>query len=209
MKLFLEKPMKHKVSRAVHAMIYRLPRLLVFTLLTAILLTACKGFFGNKDDPLTDYYVIISDIIRPGSTWARSGGAASGASTFSAAAADGAGNIYAAGSQYGTGPYNYGNGQTATGAFGSGPNVVLVKYNAAGTTQWARSGGGSSNSYFSAAAVDGAGNIYAVGLQFGNGTYNYGNGKTAAGAYGGGTNAVLVKYNAAGTTQWARSGGAG
>jgi outer membrane protein assembly factor BamB len=205
MKLFLDKPMKHN-PRAVHAIIYRLPRLLVSTLLTAILLTACKGFFGNKDDPLTDYYVIISDIIRPRSAWARTVVAGLSTSIFNAVAADGAGNVYAAGEQSGGGTFNYGNGAAAAGAHDGGYNAVLVKYNAAGNALWARStAAGSGGSYFNAVAADGAGNIYAAGNQSGTGTVDYGNGVTAAGIYNSGGNAVLVKYNAAGNAQWART----
>jgi outer membrane protein assembly factor BamB len=128
--------------------------------------------------------------------------AGSGSSEFSAVAVDGAGHVYAAGEQYGTGNSDYGSGNI-NGTF-SGPNVVLVKYNASGTAQWAKTvTAGSEYSSFLAVAVDGAGNVYAAGYQYGTGSYNYGNGQTAAGTSIG--NVVLVKYNASGTAQWAKS----
>jgi hypothetical protein len=71
--------------------------------------------------------------------------------------------------------------------------VVLVKYNAAGDAQWARSvEAGSSASLFNSVAVDGAA-VYAAGGQSDAGIYNYGDGKTAQGTASG-TNVVLVKY---------------
>ena len=55
--------------------------------------------------------------------------AASGDSKFYAAAADGAGNVYAAGYLFGTDEYTFADGVSATGANGTGgPNVVVVKY---------------------------------------------------------------------------------
>jgi hypothetical protein len=108
-------------------------------------------------------------------------------------AADGAGNVYAAGSQQGTGVFDYGNGVSA-----QGPNsyytVVLVKYNSAGVTQWAKTiVTGSGDSAFNAVAADGAGNVYAAGSQQGAGVFDYGNGVSAQGTHVG-ANVVLVKY---------------
>jgi hypothetical protein len=50
--------------------------------------------------------------------------------------------------------------------------------------------------------------VYAAGYQQGTGTYNYGNGVTATGAYFGG-NVLLVKYNSSGQAQWAKTVEAG
>jgi hypothetical protein len=72
--------------------------------------------------------------------------------------------------------------------------VVLVKYDADGDAQWAKTvTGGGSASNFNGAVMDGTGNVYAAGSQSGTGTFDYGDGKTAAGDYSG-ENAVLVKY---------------
>jgi hypothetical protein len=136
--------------------------------------------------------------------WARSVSAGTNLSSFRSVAVDGAGNVYAAGEQAGTGTFNYGNGVTVAGiAF---DNIVLVKYNSSGTAQWARtvaaSMGINLSSWFTSVTLDGAGNVYAAGQQGGAGTHNYGNGVTVAGT---GTDVVLVKYNSSGIAQWART----
>jgi hypothetical protein len=53
-------------------------------------------------------------------------------------------------------------------------------------------------------ATDSAGNVYAVGYQYGTGTYTYGSSVTATGTASF-SNAVLVKYSSSGAAQWARS----
>jgi hypothetical protein len=140
--------------------------------------------------------------------WAQTVSTGNNASQFEAVAVDSSGNVYAAGRQSGTGTYNYGNGVTAAGKY-SGYNILLVKYDSDGTAQWARTvSTGNDDSQFSAVAVDSSGNVYAAGSQSGTGTYNYGNGVTAAGKYSGG-NVLLVKYDSDGTAQWARTVNAG
>ena len=138
--------------------------------------------------------------------WARtvSTGSSSGGSDFSSVFVDPGGNVYAVGSQYGTGTtYTYGNNVTAAGT--APYNSVLVKYSNAGTAQWARTiiSGSSHNEFYSVSA-DSAGNIFVVGYQLGIETNTYGTGVTATGTsslY----NMVLVKYNSTGTAQWART----
>ncbi len=137
--------------------------------------------------------------------WARTVSSGSNESYFSSVATDLSGNVYAAGSQYGTATCTYGPGVTVAGMYGGGSNVVLVKYDTSGTAQWARTvSSGSSGSGFSSVAVDLAGNIYASGYQQGLGTFTYGSGVTTAGASTV-SNLVLVKYNASGTALWART----
>jgi hypothetical protein len=123
-------------------------------------------------------------------------------------AVDGAGNVYAAGRQEGTGTFTYGDGVPAQGTY-SGNNVVLVKYDSSGTAQWARTvSAGSTYSSFNSVAVDGAGNVYAAGSQYGTGSYTYGTGVTAQGTYSY-ENVALVKYDSAGNARWARTVSAG
>jgi len=123
-------------------------------------------------------------------------------------AADSSGNVYAAGRQTGTGAFTYGAGVSAQGTYG-GNNVVLVKYDASGTAQWAKTvSAGSSDSRFYAVAADSSGNVYAAGYQVGTGAYTYGAGVSAKGTNSG-ENVVLVKYNASGTAQWAKTVSAG
>lgn len=138
--------------------------------------------------------------------WARTVSGCGSAAQANAVATDSSGNVYVAGFQVGTAAYGYA-GQNATGT-STFNNVVLVKYNSSGITQWARSlTAGSNNAQYNALAVDNSGNVYAAGYQMGTGTYNYGSSPTTATA--GGTNAVLVKYDSAGTTVWATTVSAG
>lgn len=152
--------------------------------------------------------------------WAQTVTQGSPESSFSSVAVDSEGNAYAAGSIAGTGTYGFGNGVTITGTAVNGPiggqavgNIALVKYDSSGIAQWARTmTAGSSGSGFSSVAVDRSGNAYAAG-SIGEGTYDFGNGVTAAGTTKGGDftgtagslYVVLVKYDSAGTAQWART----
>jgi altronate dehydratase len=136
--------------------------------------------------------------------WARTVSTGNDVSSFKSVAVDSSGNIYAAGSQSGTGVYTYGTGVTARG-YSTYPNVVLVKYNSGGTAQWAKTvSTGNDDSFFSSVAVDSSGNIYTAGYQKGTGVYTYGTGVTARGSSTNG-NVVLVKYNSGGTAQWAKT----
>ena len=131
------------------------------------------------------------------------GGALFAHTSFRAVAVDRAGNVYAAGSQSGGDLYHYGNEASVT-ATARGYNAVLVRYDASGTAQWARSiCAGAGNSEFLSVAVDENGYVYAVGYQTGTGTLTYG---TVVGAEGTcrGENAVLVKYAPDGTAVWVR-----
>jgi hypothetical protein len=51
--------------------------------------------------------------------------------------------------------------------------------------------------------------VYAAGYINGTGTYDFGNGKTAAGTNTNGINMVLVKYDSSGVAQWAQTVTAG
>ena len=93
-------------------------------------------------------------------------------------------------------------GQTPTG-----DSAVLVKYNTSGTAQWTKvvtSSGATFSDYF-VVAVDASGNLYAAGSIYGNLLYDFGDSKTASGAYAGGDNEVVVKYNSSGTVQWVKT----
>lgn len=139
--------------------------------------------------------------------WARGPVSAGHTSFYYAVAADAEGNAYAAGYQYGTGVFDYGGGETPAGPAAYN-NSLVVKYDGNGNAEWARtavaapaSGG---NCYFKGVCAEPSGGVCVVGIQYGNGAYGYGNGKTAAGAFDG-DNAMAVKYDAAGTARWAAS----
>lgn len=140
--------------------------------------------------------------------WARSTASAPNASQFIAVIADGTGNIYAAGIQNGNAAFTYGT-QSATGPYAGGQNALLVKYDSSGTAQWARTTtAGANASLFRAVTVDNAGNIYAVGEQYGNGLYSYGT-QNITGTVASGNNGIIVKFDSTGAPLWARTIAAG
>ena len=135
--------------------------------------------------------------------WARTvttGGASSG---FSSLAVDSMGNVYAAGTAYGPGPYDFGHG--ATVAADTGENYsLLVKYSPSGVAEWARSSkhgsSDSSDDEFNAVAVDSTNSLYVAGIVAGPGDLDYGDSVAVTGlpaiplTAGPGWNALLVKY---------------
>lgn len=136
--------------------------------------------------------------------WAKTTTAGAAASVFNGVAIDSSGNLYAVGYQTGTGSYSYAAGVSATGA-ATGTNVVIVKYDSAGTAQWAKTTTtGTSAGEFRAVNVDGSGNIFVVGYQTGTGSYQYNAGVTATGTSTT-TNAVLVKYDNTGAASFAQA----
>jgi hypothetical protein len=157
------------------------------------------GTGGNKA-------VLVKYDAEGSGLWAKTVSPAIGTCEFNAVAVDGAGNVYAAGYQYSsTVIYNYGNGQTAQATGGSDYyNAVLVKYNALGVAQWAKTVKyGGNQSQFYGVAVDAVGNVYAAGYQMDSGPFDYGGAVNGSGTSG--SNAVLVKYNADGVAQWVRT----
>ena len=139
--------------------------------------------------------------------WAKTSTGANGGANFSGVAVDSSGNVYVAGSTYGTTPVSFG-AISVTGYF-SGWNAVLVKYTSAGTASWVvTSTSGPSptqwSTSFKGVSLDGSGNVYAIG-QIGGGTVAYGFGNGVAVLGKGAQNFVLVKYNSAGSAQWAQS----
>ncbi|MDR3302529.1 MAG: hypothetical protein LBT01_08420 [Spirochaetaceae bacterium] len=130
-------------------------------------------------------------------------------SSFTGVAADGKGNVYAVGHQFGANPYDYDDGQTAQSDNGSGRNAVIVQYDSAtGTTRWALTvNGGDATTEFYDVAADGSGNVYVVGDQRGTGTFVYDGGKSITGANT--DNAVILKYSSAGSVQWAQAASGG
>ena len=169
--------------------------------------TAVSGtspFAGFESAPSAE----ASTAVTANTQLARTLAAGSNQSSFSSVSAI-AGSVYAAGSIAGTGTYDFGNGQTATGTFG-GFNSALVKYDSAGVAQWARTvTAGSDQSSFESVAVapDGSA-VYAAGYITGTGTYNFGSNVTVTGAFRGTDNSdnlVLVKYDSSGKAQWAQT----
>ncbi|OHD69384.1 MAG: hypothetical protein A2W19_05605 [Spirochaetes bacterium RBG_16_49_21] len=120
----------------------------------------------------------------------------------------GSDGIYAAGYIVGKDLYSFGT-QSVSGA-SDNYNAVLVKYDTDGNTVWAKSvsdgpASGLSRFYSVSAGNDG---IYVAGYILGIDEYKFGD-KSVNGAFGGGDNAVLVKYDTNGVAQWAKSVSAG
>lgn len=123
---------------------------------------------------------------------------------FESVTVDSSSNVYVAGYIIGTGTFNFGNGKTVTGKFDDS-NMIVLKYNSSGTTQWVSSfvsASGPSISY--GIGVDTSGNTYTAGDVIGNGPFDFGNGVTVSGG-GPALNFLLVKYDTNGVAQWARS----
>lgn len=140
--------------------------------------------------------------------WAQTLTAGTAGAIFNGVAIDGSGNIYSVGTSFGTGTFGFGNAVTATGTdSGSDGNTLVVKYDASGAAQWARTlTAGLGGARLKAVSTDGSGNIYAVGKMYGTATFGFGNGVTVTGSAPSGTvNPLVVKYDATGAAQWART----
>ena len=145
-------------------------------------------------------------VTIPGTAqWAKSTEVtALGITEFSASSTDSSGNTYAVGYITGTSGYYFGDVQVTVGS--AGKNAVIVKYNAAGVAQWAKSTAANAPgaSGFSGVSVDSDGYIYAVGYINGDGEYDFGGAAQVNGA-GVVDNAVIVKYDSDGLGEWAKS----
>jgi ABC-type amino acid transport substrate-binding protein len=168
------------------------------------------SFGHNADVPGTSSGTVLVKYNGAGdSQWAKSvtaGAGGRGGPDFSSVAIDKSGNIYVAGSVAGKGKFAFGDNVTVSGT-SMDATVLLVKYSATGVAQWARSMTGDSyHAGFYSIATDSAGNTYAAGgLQEGKGALSFGNGVSVKGWHLRSA-VVLVKYNAMGVAQWAKSG---
>ncbi len=164
--------------------------------------------FGNSQTATGSYSSNNILLVKYNSSgvaqWAKTVDSSSSYSEFYSVAVDGSGNVYAAGYIAGTTAYDFGNSQTATGSYSSN-NILLVKYNSSGVTQWAKTvTSGSNNSQFQSVVVDSSGNLYAAGYIKGTGEFNLGNDQIETGTFDE-LNILLVKYNSSGVTQKAKT----
>ncbi|MBA7496960.1 hypothetical protein ES702_07569 [subsurface metagenome] len=124
--------------------------------------------------------------------WAATVSDASDISKFNSLAADGQGNVYAAGLLDGTVTTNFGNNVTVTAPYNLN-NILLVKYDSGGITQWAKTVISATGfSWFYGIAISDNANIYGVESTNVSGTYDFGNDVTAAGISS--NNIIVVKY---------------
>jgi hypothetical protein len=84
----------------------------------------------------------------------------------------------------------------------AGDNIFVARYNTAGTSQWARSAGGSGDDEAFDIAIDGDDDCYITGVI--SSTVNFGTTVTAS---VGGRDFFLTKYSGGGTLRWVRRGG--
>lgn len=135
--------------------------------------------------------------------WVKSAAGGANGSSFQSVALAGE-KVYAAGYITGISSYDFGNGKSVIGG-GNGSNAVLVQYGISGLAQWARSVTSSPEDSFYSSVTAGSDCVYAAGFISGKLPYNFGNAWMISGAYASGPNALLIKYNTSGTTQWAKT----
>ncbi len=110
---------------------------------------------------------------------------------------DGLGNVYLAGTTESDDNIAFAGFQNFIGGFG---NAYLVKFNSSGLRLWATYYGGQGFTMGWGCALDGLNNVYLAGdTESGNGIASNGQ----QNAYGGGTDAFLVKFNPGGGRLWA------
>jgi hypothetical protein len=136
--------------------------------------------------------------------WARTFSSAGGTARLFAVAVDADGNAYAAGMTTGSSEYQFSPDVHIKGtASKDKENVLLVKYDSAGTVRWARTlTSGNDGAAFTSLAVDGQGSVYAAGWTVGRTTFGFGDGVSVAGEAKEST--LIVKYSPAGKVLWAR-----
>lgn len=144
---------------------------------------------GRSNSFAPSYDAAIAKFDLTGTlVWARTWGVATSSESATGVAQDGSGNVYVSG-------YT----DDAGGNIGSGGyDLFILKYDSAGTLQWARTWGGTSQdwgwfNYSPDIAVDSSGNCFITA-----GTFSYG---SNPGVY---QDAVIIKYSPSGTMEWAR-----
>jgi hypothetical protein len=140
--------------------------------------------------------IIVKYSSNGNAQWAKTSTVPTGSrfsnSIFNSVTVDANDNIFAAGYIYYNYEYNFEDGITAKGITLSN-NILLVKYNSSGTTQWAKTtSAGSGISSFSSVTADSTG-IYAAGYFKGGAPYTFKNGITIT-AGGTGETPLLIQY---------------
>jgi hypothetical protein len=137
-----------------------------------VYVTGFSGGSGSGNDYATIKYDTAGTQL-----WATCyNGPGNGEDLANALAIDGSGNVYVTGASFGS---------------DSDSDYATIKYDAAGTQQWAARYNGPGNGYDSATAiaVDNLGNTYVTGTSFGSRRTD--------------SDYATIKYDAAGTQQWA------
>jgi hypothetical protein len=134
-----------------------------------------------------DFDIFVRKFDTAGSTvWTRQLGTSTTDRSFGIAA-DKLGNVFFSGTTLGN----------LAGTNAGGSDVVLGKYNAAGTLQWTRQLGTAVTDLSNQIAADGLGNVYVSGYTSGN----------LSGTSAGQDDAILIKYDAVGNQVWIKQFG--
>ncbi|MEM7179716.1 MAG: hypothetical protein AAF518_02305 [Spirochaetota bacterium] len=134
--------------------------------------------------------------------WVKSVPTAAGHSSFHELTIDSSGNVYAIGTMYG-GTFNFGGGNI-NGAYASGVNGVIVKYDSNGNVVWNRTIASATNpSSYNDISIDAQNNLYIAGSLTGTSVFNFGTATTTP--YYSGINAFIIKYDSNGNDKWAHT----
>ena len=163
------------------------------------------GFFGGTVDfgggPLTGSSAsgFVAKYSSAGAhLWSRRLSTGSVLDEGTAVGVDGAGNVIVAGGFYGT--VNFGGGSlTSAGS----EDIVLLKYNSAGTFLWSRAIGGASDELVLGLAVDATTGEFVASGYFA-GAVDFGGGRFTS---FGGNDAFVARYNSSGAHVWSKQWG--
>ena len=150
-------------------------------------------------------------LLEPVSLDSGPGGADINYCDVKSVATDSGGNVYVCGLYaHSTGNWTVGNGITlpSTGTITYDYRSFLIKYNASGTIQWAKSIASTGESRSDGIVVDSSGNICVFGRYYSSSTVSLGldtYGNSVSLPVTTNNNCFLIKYNASGTPQWANS----
>jgi hypothetical protein len=153
-------------------------------------------------------YIVVALLALQDADWARTLASDSdnGSSKITKVTVDANGDVYAAGFIHGKNVYDFGTNVAVTGGFSS-TNCLLVKYDATGAAQWARTVApdlsDAGHCEFTDVAVDSSGNVFAVGYING-GLFTFGPNASVSSS-GSPDEPVIVKYDSQGEAQWART----
>jgi hypothetical protein len=134
----------------------------------------------------------------PNWIWAKSAGS-TGSENGNSTTTDAFGNVYVTGGF--TSPTITFGATTLTNAGGN--DMFLVKYDASGNVIWAKRAGGGGNEFGQSVATDASGNVYVTG-GFSSASIILG---TDTLTNAGGTDIMIIKYDASGNLIWAKSDG--
>jgi len=162
--------------------------------------TAISSSFSLENNEITfklgSYDLKKSLIIDPILQWATYYGG-SGTESGGYTTIDGSGNVYLCGSTVSSTAIASGGHQTT---IGGSNDAFLAKFNSAGVRQWATYYGGSDDDRGTHCHVDKSNNVYLAGRTLSTSGIASGGHQTA---HGGDYDAFVVKFNPAGTRQWA------